>query len=677
MRVMRILFCLCALAMTAVAQEATSATPRAIPSFDLDAMDTSADPCADFFQYACGKWNASNPIPPDKTRWGRFDELRERNRYLLRDILEKTVAAKAAPGSVEQKIGDYYGACMDEAAIEKADLEPLRKHLKRIEGMKSHADLTGVIAELHDLGANALFGFGSVPQLKNSKMEGGWADQGGLGLPNNTFYTKGDPKSVEIRQRYVEHIGNMLTLLGDSAEQAKTEAQAVMDLEMALAKVSQDPVTRRDIRNRDHWMKRDEFTALTPSLNWTQYFDTVGTPPMTELNVANPEFFKGLEAALKATPLPVLKTYLRWRTVTLAAPFLPKRIRLENFNFFQKTLQGAKEMEDRWKTCTNAVDTDLGEALGRKYVELTFGEQGKARTLKMVHALEKALESDIQEIDWMGPETRKNALQKLHAITNMIGYPDKWRDYSKLDIAKGDALGNSLRSNAFENRRQLDKIGRPVDQKEWPFTAPTVNAGYSPLQNRISFPAGILQPPFYDNNVDDAVNFGAIGMVIGHELTHGFDDSGRRFDPQGNVRDWWTEEDGKKFEERAACIIDQYSNYIAVDDVKLNGRLTTGENVADHGGIRIALMALHDTLGGQDPGKKDGFTAEQRFFIGYGQVWCQNVTPERARSSAQTDPHSPGKYRVNGVLSNTPEFHQAFSCKKGAAMVRENQCRVW
>ncbi len=675
MRAMRSLLCVCALAAVALAQ-GTSAAPRAIPSFDLDAMDPSMDPCTDFFQYACGKWNAANPIPPDKTRWGRFDELRERNRYLLRDILEKA-AAKSKGGSIERKIGEYYGACMDEAAIEKANLKPLRKYLKLIDGMKSHADLTRVITELHDVNVNALFGFGTLPQLKNSKMDGGWADQAGLGLPNKTFYTKDDAKSVEIRQKYVEHIANMLGLLGRPAEKAKADAQKVMDLEMALAKVAQDPVTRRDRRNLDHWMKREDFAALTPSLDWTAYFNSVGTPPMTELNVANPEFFKGLEGALKGASLDVIKTYLRWRTITLASPFLPKRIRQENFNFFQKTLQGAKEMEDRWKTCTNAVDADLGEALGQKYVERTFGAQGKERTLKMVKALEKALERDIQEIDWMGPETKKNALEKLHAIFNMIGYADQWRDYTKLDIRKGDPLGNSLRSNVFENRRQLAKIGRPVDKKEWPFTPPTVNAGYSPQQNRISFPAGILQPPFYDNNVDDAVNFGAIGMVIGHELTHGFDDAGRRFDPQGNLRDWWTPEDGKKFEERAACIIDQYNNYTAVDDVKLNGKLTTGENVADHGGIRLALMALLDTLGGQDPGKKDGFTPQQRFFIGYGQVWCQNVTPERARTDAQGDPHSPGQYRVNGVLSNTPEFHNAFSCKKGQSMVRENQCRVW
>ncbi len=676
MRALRLLMFVLTLAATALAQGSAS-TPRAIPSFDLDAMDTSADPCSDFFQYACGKWNANNPIPPDKTRWGRFDELRERNRYILRDILQKTASVKNKRGTIEQKIGDYYGACMDEAGIEKANLKPLKKYVKLIDGMKSHADLTPVITKLHDVNVNAFFGFGSLPQLKNSKMVGGWADQGGMGLPSKTFYTKDDAKSVEIRQKYVEHVGNMLVLLGAPADKAKTDAQKIMDLEMALAKMAQDPVTRRDIRNLDHWMKRDDFAALAPSLNWNRYLDGVGTPAMTEFNVANPEFFKGMEAALKNTPLDVIKTYLRWRTVTLASPFLPKRIRQENFNFFQKTLQGAQEMEDRWKTCTDAVNGDLGEALGQKYVELHFGAQAKERTLKMVHALEKALERDIQEIAWMGQETKKNALEKLHAITNKIGYPDRWRDYSKLTISRKDPMRNSLNSNAFENRRQLAKIGTPVDKKEWFFTPPTVNAGYSPLENTIAFPAGILQPPFYDNSIDDAVNFGAIGMVIGHELTHGFDDSGRRFDPQGNLRDWWTEDDSKKFEERAACIIDQYNNYVAVDDVKLNSKLTTGENVADHGGIRIALMALLDTLGGNLPGKKEGFTAEQRFFIGYGQIWCQNVTPERARTSAQTDPHSPGKYRVNGVLSNTPEFHNAFSCKKGSAMVRENQCRVW
>ncbi|HXE91832.1 MAG TPA: M13 family metallopeptidase [Terriglobales bacterium] len=673
MRVLRLIGLLLAAAMAWAQAEG----PKPMKSLDLDAMDTSADPCEDFFQYACGKWNANNPIPPDQTRWGRFDELRERNRYVLRDILEKYRAKNAGRTAVEQKIGDYYDACMDQAALEKKGLKPLQPYLKKIDKMKSKADLTRVLITLHDAGSNALFGFGAVPQLKNSTTTGAWADQGGLGLPNKDFYFKDDAKSDEIRTKYVEHVGNMLALLGESPASAKTTAAAIMKLETTLARNAQDPVTRRNPNNLDHWMKRSEFESLAPSIQWTLYYEGIGAPSFTELNVANPEFFKGLEAAVNQTDLPTIKAYLKWRLVTLAAQFLPERFQQENFNFFQKTLQGAKEIQPRWKRCANAVDADLGQALGQKYVELTFGAEGKERTLKMVHALEKALERDIEQLDWMGPETKKRAKEKLAAIFNMIGYPDQWRDYSALAIKRGDALGNSLRSNAFENRRQLRKIGNPVDRKEWPFTPPTVNAGYSPLQNRISFPAGILQPPFYSNDIDDAVNFGAIGMVIGHELTHGFDDSGRRYDAQGNLRDWWTPEDAKEFERRAACIADQYSAYSPIEGVKLNGKLTLGENVADNGGSRIALMALLDTFGGKEPEKIDGFTAEQRFFLGYGQIWCQNVTPERERTSALTDPHSPGRFRVNGVVSNSPEFQKAFGCKKGQAMVRENACRVW
>ena len=658
--------------------------PKLTLGFDIHALDTSVEPCNNFYQYACGTWLKENEIPADKTSWGRFNELDERNRAVLHDILEKAGKDDSSRTSIEQKIGDYYAGCMDEKAIEDKGLAPIQPELDRIAKLKSKSQLATEVAHLHDLGVEALFGFGSDPDFKNASKVIAVTDQGGLGLPDRDYYFKDDPTSEKQREQYKEHVQKMFEYLGDKPEVAAKEAETVFEIETALAKASKTRVERRDPEKIYHKMTTTELAKLSPAFNWNQYITSIDAPSFKELNVAVPEFVQNLQAVIEKEPLENWKTYLRWHLVHSNAPLLPHKFEEENFNFYSRTLRGQKEQEVRWKRCTRYTDGALGEALGQKYVEETFGAQGKERTLKMIHALAEALRKDIKDLPWMTETTKKQALVKLDAIANKIGYPDKWRDYSSVKIVRGDALGNQQRADAFEFHRELNKIGKDVDRAEWGMTPPTVNAYYNPLENNINFPAGILQPPFYDNNMDDAVNFGAIGAVIGHEMTHGFDDQGRQFDPQGNLRDWWTPEDQKAFTERAQCIVDEYSNFIAVkddkdskNDVHVNGKLTLGENTADNGGLRIAYMALMDTLVGKDQRKIDNFTPEQRLFLGWGQIWCQKVRPERERQLALTDPHSPGEYRVNGVVSNMPEFQHAFSCKKGDAMVKEKACRVW
>ena len=635
-------------------------------------------PCDDFYQYACGVWMARNPIPSDQSVWGRFDELQERNRLTLQNILEEASAPRATRTPVEQKIGDYYASCMDEAAINAKGIEPLKPELDRIAKLAAKSDLVGEVAHLHSIGVRAaLFHFDSTQDFKNSNEVIAEADQAGMGLPDRDYYLKSDAKSVGLRQKYVAHVTNMFRLLGDSPATAAAHAKVVMDIETALAKGALDRVSRRDPAKIYHRMTPKELAALAPSFAWPRYFTGVNAPPIAALNVVVPDFFKAMDRLIGATSLDDWKTYLTWHLVHDQAVLLSKPFVDENFDFFGKTLQGTKELRPRWKRCVDYTDRRLGEALGQKFVERTFGAEGKQRTLIMVRALEKALARDINDLDWMTPATKKQALLKLAAIANKIGYPEKWRDYSTVKIVRGDALGNSARADASNTHRELAKIGKPLDRTEWYMSPPTVNAYYDPLMNNINFPAGILQPPFYDNKLDDAVNFGGIGAVIGHELTHGFDDQGRQFDPQGNLRDWWTAEDAKEFQKRADCIADQYAGYTAVDDIKLNGRLTLGENVADSGGLRIAYMALMDTLAGKAPPKIDGFTAEQRFFLNWGRIWCQNRTVEAARMRATIDPHSPGRDRVNGVVSNMPEFQAAFACKASQPMVREKACHVW
>jgi putative endopeptidase len=645
--------------------------------FSPDMLDKSIDPCNDFYAYACSKWQAQNPVPPDRATWGRFNELQERGEYIVRDILEKAAAKTSGRSPNEQKIGDYYASCMDEAAIEKAGTKPLAHDLDSIAALQSKTDLAKEILRLHREGMDVLFSFGSGSDFKNASQIIAEVDQGGLGLPDRDYYFKEDAKSVDLRQKYVQHVQKMFELLGDSAEKAAAEAKVVMDIETGLAQGALDQTSRRDPQKIYHKLTNAELAALSPDFNWNVYFEGVGAPKFDSLNVAEPDFVKQMGVVINAHALDDWRTYLRWHAVHDNAAMLPAAFVNENFEFFGKTMQGTKELRPRWKRCVSYADGDLGEAIGQIYVEQTFGAEGKARTLAMVNALEKALGEDIKSLPWMGEDTKKQALVKLAAITNRIGYPDKWRDYSKLEIIRGDALGNSQRSNQYDLARRLNKIGKPLDKRDWPYPPMTINASYNPLQNNITFPAGILQPPFYDNKADDAMNYGGIGAVIGHELTHGFDDEGSQFDADGNLRDWWTADDKKKFEERTSCIKDQYGSFTAVDDLKLNGKLTLGENTADNGGMRIAYMALMSALAGKEPPPIDGLTAQQRFFLGWANVWCQNRTDAIARMLVTIDPHSPGKYRVNGTVSNMPEFREAYHCKADAPMVNQNACRVW
>ena len=645
--------------------------------FDVNAIDRTADPCIDFYQYACGNWIKQNPIPADQSRWGRFSELEERNREVLRQILEEDAKPSPSRDSISKQIGDYYFACMDEKGIEAKGLKPIQPQLDRIAALTDKKQLAAEIARLHARGASAMFEFGSGQDFKDSNQVIAQFDQGGLGLPDRDYYLKTDAKSQEIRDKYLAHVQRMFELAGEPADQAKKDAGTVMAIETALAKGSLDRVSRRDPEKVYHKMTVQELEKLGPAFQWNEYFHDSGAPAFQDINVASPEFVKALNAEVQNRSLDDWKTYLRWHLLHSSATLLPAAFLNENFNFYSKTLTGTAEMRPRWKRCVDFTDRQLGEALGRKYVEKTFGTAGKERTLKMVHELEQALGENIEGLTWMTPATKQQALIKLKAITNKIGYPDKWRDYSSVAIRRDDAIGNSDRASDFESHRELNKIGKPVDRNEWDMTPPTVNAYYDPLMNNINFPAGILQPPFFDNGMDDAVNYGGIGAVIGHELTHGFDDEGRQFDAHGNLHDWWTEADSKAFDERAACIADQYSSFEPLPGVHINGKLTLGENTADNGGARIALMALMHVLAGNMPGKVDGFTPEQRYFLSFGQIWCANERPEAVRLQVQTDPHSPPRYRVIGTVQNMPEFQKAFSCKAGQPMAKPNACRVW
>ena len=665
-----------ALAAFAAAAEPAKPEPAKTYGFSAASLDKTADPCSDFYRFACGGWMDANAIPPDQSRWSRFQELGERNKLILRGILEKRMDPAAQKDALDKKIGDYYASCMDEAGIEAKGAAPLQADLARL-GTLTRETLPSELARLQSSGVSAALSFGSGQDFKDANQVIAQADQGGLGLPDRDYYFKTDPKSADLRQKYLEHVTHMFSLLGEKWPQAAADAQTVFDFEVALASASQDRTFRRDPKNLDHKMTREELAKAAPGFDWNLFFTDAEAPAFTSLNAVSPGFLKQLASMAQDEPLDQWKTYLRWRLVHSRADLLPKAFVDEDFAFYGKTLTGAQELKPRWKRCVEFADAQLGEAVGQRYVEETFGAEGKARTLTMVHAVENALSADIKGLDWMTPKTKKAAAVKLAAIANKIGYPDKWRDYSSVEIARGDALGNASRAAHFESHRQLAKIGQPVDRAEWDMTPPTVNAYYDAQMNNINFPAGILQPPFYDNALDDAVNYGGIGAVIGHELTHGFDDEGRQYDAKGNLKDWWTPADSKAFEERAQCVSDEYGSFVAVDDVKLNGKLTLGENTADNGGLRIAHMALKETLKGKTPQAVDGFTPEQRLFLGWGQVWCMKIKDEAARMRVMTDPHSPGKYRVNGVVRNMPEFAQAFACKPGAPLAPEKACRVW
>ncbi len=645
------------------------------PALDVTSMDRGADPCADFFQYSCGGWIKRNPIPPDQSSWDTYSKMQDENVARLRGILETASAPDPQRSAAEQKIGDYYASCVDEKAIDAKGMEPLKPALERIAKIDSKAALADAAAVMVD--ENVLFRFGSTQDFRDANQEIAEADQGGLGLPDRDYYVKDDAKSVELRKQYVAHVEKMFELMGDPAETAKTESETVMRLETALAKGSQTRVERREPKNLDHKMTAADFEKIAPDFQWTSYFAKVGMPSLGSLNVASPNFFKALNAELDKESLGDWKVYLRWHLVHADAAFLSSAFVNENFAFYGKILRGQEELKPRWKRCTENVDDDLGEALGQVYVEKYFSPEAKQDAVKMVKEIEDAMQQDINTLPWMSAATKQQALVKLHAMANKIGYPDKWRDYSKLEIVRGDELGNVERARVFEFNRQLAKIGKPVDRGEWEMTPPTVNAYYDPQMNDINFPAGVLQPPAFDPDSDAAPNYGDTGGTIGHELTHGFDDEGRQFDAQGNLRDWWTEEDGKEFVKRASCISNQYSNYVIIDDIKINGKLTLGEDVADLGGLILAYRAWQEDTKGQKLEPIDGLTPEQRFFVGYGQSWCGQTRDETKRLRATVDPHSPEKYRTNGVVSNMPEFQEAFHCKAGSPMVNENRCRVW
>ncbi|HXJ89361.1 MAG TPA: M13 family metallopeptidase [Candidatus Binatia bacterium] len=662
-----------------------SSTPAKMgPGFNIDTIDKSVDPCVDFYEYACGSWLKAAEIPPDQAQWVSFVELHERNMDVMRGILEKAAAGGTARNAVDQKIGDMYGSCMDEGTVNRKGIATLKPELDRIDQVKEKQALIDEIAHVHLIGPNPLFNFYSASDLHNADQVIAYIDQGGLTAPDRDYYLKDDEKTKVVRQRLVDYITEVFNQAskdaGASGVDGAQHADTVLRIETALAKAEMDRTSRRDPKNRDHKMSRNEAVSLAPNFYLDRYFHDVNAPSFTQLNVGNPEFFKQINAVLDSESLDALKTYVKWHLLNASASWLSQPYVDANFKW-QQTLTGQKEIQARWKRCVNLVDRELGEALGQRYVEVAFPPESKARMLKMVDELEKSLAEDIQNLSWMSEETKKQAQVKLKAIRNKIGYPDAWRDYSSVQIRSGDLLGDVQRANEFEAKRQIAKIDKPLDRKEWGMTPPTVNAYYSPAFNEIVFPAGILQPPFFDPKLDDSVNFGGIGLVIGHELTHGFDDQGRKFDPQGNLHDWWTKQDGEEFEKRASCIANEYSNFVSVDDLKLNGKLTLGENTADNGGARISLMALEhllaDDKSGREGRKIDGYTPQQRFFLGFGRVWCQKRRPEDARVRVLTDPHSPGKYRVNGVVQNMPEFQNAWGCKTGQPMVSENACHVW
>jgi putative endopeptidase len=645
------------------------------PALDVTSMDRTIDPCVDFFKYSCGGWIKNNPIPPDQSSWDTYAKMQDENRARLRGILEAAAVPDAKRDASAQKIGDYYASCIDEKAIEAKGGEPLKPELERIAQITSKAEIADVAATM--VNDNVLFGFGSAQDYRDASQVIAEADQGGLGLPDRDYYLKDDAKSVDLRKAYVAHVQKMFELLGDGPVDAAAEAQTVMRIETALAKGSMTRVERREPKNLDHKMTSADFEKISPDFPWQTYFTKVGLPSLNSLNVTSPGFFKVLNEELAKENLADWKVYLRWHLVHADAPFLSSAFLNENFAFYGKTLRGQQELQPRWKRCTQSVDNDLGEALGQVYVEKYFSPQAKQEALKMVKEIDAAMAQDIQSLPWMSAATKQQALVKLHGMANKIGYPDKWRDYSKLEIVRGDEIGNVERARKFEFNRDLAKIGKPVDRGEWDMTPPTVNAYYNPQMNDINFPAGVLQPPAFDPTSDAAPNYGDTGGTIGHELTHGFDDEGRQFDAQGNLRDWWTAEDGKEFVKRASCISDQYSTYTIIDDIKINGKLTLGEDTADLGGLILAYMAWKEDTKGEKLQPLDDLTPEQRFFVGYGQSWCGESRDETKRLRATVDPHSPEKYRTNGVVSNMPEFQEAFHCKAGSPMVNQNRCRVW
>jgi putative endopeptidase len=682
------------LAQTVAADTAPGPTsiPKTPAIFDLSAIDKTADPCNDFYQYACGNWNKNNPIPADQVRWGRFNELADHNNYLLYKDL--SAAAESPKTPLQKQYGDYFAACMNIDLVDKLGAKPLEPQLAAIAALTSVKELAAFNARQDRRGGGAFFAIGITQDQKDSSQQIAATGQGGLTLPDRDYYLNQEPRYVKIRAEYVDHMVKMFTLLGDSPEKAAAEAADVMRIETALAKGSMDRVAMRDPANRYHIMTVAELQKLSPDYNWKTYLDGIGLPQVQKINVSSPQFIETANAQLETEKLDALKSYLRWHALHSAANLLSKPFEEANFEFFSETLQGQKEEQPRWKRCTRMTDAALGEAVGQDWVKQNFPPDAKANMEKLVHALEVSMAEDLKTLPWMSEETKIEARKKLNAITDKIGYPEHWKDYSSIVVKRDDLLGNVERAGAYERKRNLAKFGKPVDPSEWGMTPPTVNAYYNPPQNNINFPAGILQPPFYENSLDPAVNFGGIGSVIGHEMTHGFDDQGSKYGPSGNVKynadgsigSWFTPEDQAKFKERTECTAKEYDGFEVAPGQNLNGHLTLGENTADNGGIRIAYQALMDTIAkegaaaepGYTDGKRDGYTPAQRFFITFGQIWCQNEREQAARVAAKTDPHSSGEWRVKGTVQNFDEFGKAFGCKVGQPMMpASGGCRTW
>jgi endothelin-converting enzyme/putative endopeptidase len=674
--------------LPAHSQTAAPAPATELRVFDPTLIDTTVDPCENFYRFSCNGWFKRNPLPADQAVYGRFTELYELNRLHLKQILEEAAALDATRSTNEkprsgneQKIGDDYASCMDAAAVNKLGLAPLEPELDRIAALKSAAELPALLAHLHAIGVNAFFDMGSNQDFADSSSVISFYTAGGLGLPERDYYTRTDAKSVEQRQQYVAHVQKIFTLAGELEAQAAKDAATVLAIETRLAKASLTITERRDPQNLNH---PTDVAGLSKELTHFSLADYVAAdhaPAAGKVNDTEPKFFAEFNALVADTPLDQIKTYLRWHLLhAYAGTSLPESFDSENWNFYAHILNGAEKQQERWKRCTARVDHELGEALGQVYVEKYFPPAEKQRTLEMTLAIEQAMDKDIDALGWMSAETKVKAKDKLHAVMNKIGYPDKWRDYSTLEIARGDALGNQMRAHQFEHARDLAKIGKPVDKGEWEMTPPTVNAYYDPQMNNVNFPAGYLQPPFFSGKEDDAANYGDMGSTIGHELTHGFDDEGRQFDKDGNLKNWWTADDERQFTERADCMVKQYDAIEAVPGVHLNGKLTLGENLADLGGLWLAWLAWLDKAGTAHldmAAKTDGYTPDQRFWIAYAQQWCTQTRPEQLRSQAQGDPHAPDEYRTNSVLQDLPEFAKSFSCKKTDKMVSAKPCRVW
>ncbi len=668
-------------APTLIAQTGTAAKPLTAmpysPSLDTANLDRSIDPCVDFYKFSCGGWQKNNPIPPDQSSWDVYSKLADENNQFLWGVLKEDGAIKDRT-PVQQKVGDYFAACMDTDAIDRLGAEPIASAMSRLDAIPSRSSLITHLADLQHLSSGSYF-FASLPlqDPDDSNTILVWLGPNGLGLPDRDYYLKTDAKSVETRAKYVAYVSQMLVLAGEAPTLAAAHAADVLKIETVLAQASLSQVDRRDPYKTFHKMTVAQLNKVSGVIDWPSYFKTQGAPGLATLNLAEPEYQKAVDAELQTEPLDALKAYLRFHLVTSAAPILSSAFSTAEFDFYRGYLRGTKEQPPRWKRCVRAVDGQLGEALGQEFVRRTFSPEMKQKTVLMTAQIEEQMQIEIEQLDWMSDSTKKEALRKLHALRNKVGYPDQWRDYSALAITPGDYFGDTVKAERFDRSREWAKVGKPVNRNEWGMTPPTVNAYYDAQMNDINFPAGVLQPPLYDSKMDDAPNYGNTGATIGHELTHGFDDEGRKFDYQGNLKDWWTPDDAKHFDERIGCVRDQYAQYIRVDDIHINSKLTSGEDVADIGGTLLAYMAWKKATSSDKLQPADGFSPDQRFFVGMAQWACGNTRPEEERANAVTDPHSPLFARINGVVSDMPEFSKAFSCKAGQPMVRAKVCKVW